>query len=274
MRALLFVLLIINSRISFSQNCDFICNGSFEAPIVLSNPGLYPASAINCWQTTAPDGIIEIWSNGFLGVNAYHGNQLLELNANFVSTVYQDFSVAPGSNLEIKFAHRGRAGIDTMSVSFGPVGGPYTLLGIYADSLAWGYYTINTIVPNSGTYYSLRFNSISAALNLPTVGNLLDAVSVCVSNTGFEFPESAVQPAYIQNPFDQFLSVYIKCLKEVPLTLTLLNMNGEEIISDVYLLQNGINKIQINTANIPNGIYLLKAKTDADHFFKKVIRQF
>lgn len=141
MRQLIITLFVLNPFLNYSQNCDLICKDSFETPVVTSNPGLYPATATNCWQTTAPDGIIELWSNGFYRVNAYHGNQFLELNANYVSTVFQNFYALPGTDLEISFAHRGRAGIDVMDVTFGPVGGSFSLIGTYSDS------TVGVIIP-------------------------------------------------------------------------------------------------------------------------------
>ena len=106
----------------------------------------------------------------------------MELNANAVGTLFQNFLIAPSTNVNIGFAHRGRAGVDTMSVSIGPVGGPYVTLGKYADgTAAWGYYTVNYTIPTSlGNYYSLRFNSIYS-VGGATIGNFLDDISVDIS---------------------------------------------------------------------------------------------
>lgn len=162
--------------------CDLLCNPDFEDNQV-TTPGnftLVNQNSISCWNTTATDGIIEVWGTGFNGVPAYSGNQFVELNANQVSTLYQDFQAAPGSTVQVSFAHRGRAGVDVMSVSIGPVGGPYTNLGTFSTgNTAWSYYTVNYTFPFVPQFnYSLRFNSISAAGGNPAVGNFLDAITI------------------------------------------------------------------------------------------------
>jgi gliding motility-associated-like protein len=162
-----------------SQSCNFLCNGDFENPVI-GHWTQIPDTVFQCWKTTESDSLIEVWWTGFNGVPAYHGNQFVELNANAVGTLFQNFLIAPTTTITIGFAHRGRAGVDTMSVSIGPVGGPYVTLGKYADgNVNWGYYTVNYVIPsNLGSYYSLRFNSIYAAGGIPTVGNFLDDISV------------------------------------------------------------------------------------------------
>lgn len=164
------------------NNCNLLCNSDFEDAQVVS-PGnftLKHQSLIPCWETSATDGMIEIWGTGFNGVPAYSGNQFIELNANMVSTLSQDFTAVPGSTVTIYFAHRGRSGTDVMSVSLGPVGGPYISLGTFsAGNTAWIYNNVSYTFPVNGmTQYSLRFNSVSSAGGNPSVGNFLDAISV------------------------------------------------------------------------------------------------
>jgi gliding motility-associated-like protein len=97
-----------------------------------------------------------------------------------VSTLYQDFIPLPGSTVLISFAHRGRAGVDSLSVEIGPSGtGPFTVLDtFYAGNTIWKLDTASYTFPltASGTY-SIRFNSVYAAGG-PTVGNFLDAISI------------------------------------------------------------------------------------------------
>jgi gliding motility-associated-like protein len=161
------------------QSCSLLCNTDFELPQfggwTMTTNGHVP-----CWYTTASDSNIEVWWTGFNGVPAYSGNQFIELNAYLVATMYQNFNASPGTNLSIGFAHRGRAGVDTMSVSIGPVGGPYTTIGTYGDSNAtWGYHVVNYTIPaGSGSFYSLRFNSIYSTGGNQSIGNFLDDISV------------------------------------------------------------------------------------------------
>ncbi len=163
-----------------AQTCELLCNPDFENP-----PGggwdMFTNATFPCWRTTEQDSDIERWVSGFNGVPAYSGDYFIELNAYYNGkTLYQNFTVAPGTPLKISFAHRGRAGVDTMSVAIGPVGGKDTILGTYADStLAWGYYHLNYTIPlGLGNQYSIRFISVYAALNIQGIGNFLDDVSV------------------------------------------------------------------------------------------------
>ncbi|HOY32596.1 MAG TPA: gliding motility-associated C-terminal domain-containing protein [Bacteroidales bacterium] len=152
----------------------------FEDSIV-ATPGhmaLVNQSFVPCWSTTATDGLIEVWGTGFNGVPAYSGNQFIELNANMVSTLYQNFYAGTGANVIVSFAHRGRSGVDSMSVSIGPVGGTYTTLGTFGDgNTAWGYYTLSYVIPSMGNY-SLRFNSVYATGGVQSVGNFLDFINI------------------------------------------------------------------------------------------------
>jgi gliding motility-associated-like protein len=174
--------LIICGNSFLSAQCNLLCNTDFEDNQVTTPGGIaiVDASLIPCWQTTANDNQIEVWNNGFNGVASYSGSQFLELNAYMVSTIFQNFTVAPGTALTIEFAHRGRDGVDVLSLDIGPVGGPYVTLGSYADdNTAWGYYSVSYTIPtNLGNLYSLRFNSVSSAGGNPAIGNFLDAVSV------------------------------------------------------------------------------------------------
>lgn len=163
-------------------SCNLLCNTDFEDQQVTS-PGSYTIvnqSNVPCWSTTASDQMVEVWGTGFNGVPAYSGSQFIELNANLVSTLYQDFQALPGSTVDISFAHRGRAGTDVMSVSVGPIGGPYVNLGTFSTgNTAWQYYTVSyTFPPIPQVNYSLRFNSISAAGGSQGVGNFLDDISI------------------------------------------------------------------------------------------------
>jgi hypothetical protein len=166
---------------AFSQlKCDYLCNTDFENGTAgVTSTGLL--TQFPCWKTTATDGIIESWNGPAMNVPAYTGNMFIELNATQSSTVYQDFTVAPGTPLTIGFAHRGRAGVDVMNVAIGPVGGPYTSLGNFSDgTAAWGYYNLYYTIPAAaGNNYSIRFTSVSWSGGNPAIGNFLDAVSLC-----------------------------------------------------------------------------------------------
>jgi gliding motility-associated-like protein len=157
------------------------CNGSFETP---SATGIYPnmvsENLVTCWDTSAADGIIELWpSPNYENVVAYEGNNFIEMNGNSIDTFTQDFTTSPGAQLTISFAHRGRQGTDVVGVEIGPTGGSYVSLGNFSDGQTWALHNVNYTVPSSGgNNYTIRFVSISSAGGSTTVGNFLDAVSV------------------------------------------------------------------------------------------------
>ena len=162
-----------------------LVNGGFELPgLPVNGITITDASNVPGWSTTATDNKIEIWSTAFNGVTAYQGNQFAELNANQVSTLYQNASgIAAGSLVGYQFAHRGRAGTDVMRFQLTDLG----LDGIFGTgddtvlfsttatdgNTAWGFYSGTGIVALGNT---VRFSFISvSAAGGATVGNFLDA---------------------------------------------------------------------------------------------------
>ena len=146
-----------------------------------------PAAGVMGWDTTASDNRIEIWKSGFNGVAAYEGGYFAELNANMVSTLYQDVSgIARDEVVGFEFAHRGRLGEDTMRLTitdFGQDGefdtGDDTVLfsELYTDGNdEWGVYT-GLGVTGLGNTMRFAFESVFSAGNKKSYGNFLDAVS-------------------------------------------------------------------------------------------------
>ncbi|GAA2896096.1 hypothetical protein GCM10010517_61020 [Streptosporangium fragile] len=163
-----------------------LVNGSFETPPVTTidysiddastNPGVG-------WHTTATDHKLEFWPDGAGGVPAADGRQFAELNANQVSTLYQDVPTVPGTPITWALYHRGRLGTDVMRVLIGAPGATVAQIptgasspDIADDNTAWGYYTGVYIVPPGQTTTRFAFESVSAAGGIPTFGNFLDGV--------------------------------------------------------------------------------------------------
>lgn len=198
------------AQIGKTTGCNILCNTDFEDDILvgLGNFGFFHEDRVTCWGTTATDRQIEIWGSGFGGVPAYSGNQFAELNANMVSTLYQEFDASPGSSVTISFAHRGRAGIDALQVEIGPLGGPYVNLGEFsAGTDSWVYNTVNYAFPKTiQSKYTLRFKSVRAAGGA-TVGNFLDAISITLSKPITDF--SLVHPVCPQDSAGS-IAVHIK----------------------------------------------------------------
>ena len=107
-----------------------IVNGSFEQPAqeTMLAPQL-DAQIVDGWSTTATNDKIEFGVN--IGRSSApqlwgtdrsipDGNQFAELNANEVSTLYQNVSTVGGHIYEWGLSHRGREGKDTMALIIGP----------------------------------------------------------------------------------------------------------------------------------------------------------
>ncbi|WP_433247951.1 Ig-like domain-containing protein [Streptosporangium sp. CA-135522] len=162
-----------------------LVNGSFETPVVRRIDWNIPDASINPavgWHTTASDHKLEFW-NSSSGIPAADGQQFAELNANQVSTLYQDVPTVPGTQMTWSLYHRGRLGTDVMRVLIGAPGAtvPQTPTGasspdISDDNTAWGHYSGTYVVPAGQTVTRFAFESVSAAGGRPTFGNFLDGV--------------------------------------------------------------------------------------------------
>ncbi len=175
-----------------------LINGGFEAyPQTANSYSDYTDSNYAGWRTTEGDHQIEVWGTGFQGVAAYQGGNFVEINANAVSTLYQDVSGIPaGALLSFAFAHRGRLGVDTMQLVLTDLGrsGVYgasdnTVLysGTYSDgNTTWGAYSSSGLpgITALGDVLRMSFISVSATGGDPTYGNFVDGVSLTAQNSG------------------------------------------------------------------------------------------
>lgn len=107
-----------------------IVNGSFEDPPQKDrNAPQLEAGDVSGWSTTAIGQLIEFGVNTkassapqLWGTDKSipDGNQFAELNADEVSTLYQNVSTVGGHIYEWGLSHRGREGKDTMALIIGP----------------------------------------------------------------------------------------------------------------------------------------------------------
>jgi gliding motility-associated-like protein len=163
------------------------------------------------------------------------------MNGNFPATIFQDFTVEPGSTVNISFAHRGRQGNDTVGVEIGPVGGPYVNLGSFTDgNTAWVLQNVSYIIPlTTGTDYSLRFVSVSSAGGSASVGNYLDAVSITTVQCS-SAPTTGT----------------VSLLPNVTLTLTTSNQNQSVCINTPIapILYTTVNATDVTVSGLPTGV--------------------
>ena len=161
-------------------------NYSFEDPAPTPG-GLFPAminhNIVQGWRTTASDGIIEFWPvPNYENVSGHDGNRFIELNANLVSGIYQDYETPQTTVFNYSFAHRGRQGADTIQLFAGPpgaevpVGDPVT-----TGTAGWSVNTGTYTVPNGQPITRFIFQSVSS-VGGSTIGNFLDAIEFTANN--------------------------------------------------------------------------------------------
>ena len=162
---------------------NFLLNGSFETPAI--PPGTFRTfvpSADFRWRTTASDGRVEVWNNFADGgsvptpLAGADGAQLAELNANVPSALYQDVTTSPGDIYVWALAHRGRAGVDVMSLQIGAPGAPDQVVSISDGNTAWGQHEGADLVPPGQTVTRFQFEATASASGSLSIGNFLDAI--------------------------------------------------------------------------------------------------
>ncbi len=167
-----------------------LVNGGFEEPDITSNYmiarsrwGSLPTMAVTFnhndvkgWNTTAALSYIEVWQSGHGGVASFNGRQHAEINAYQFATLYQDVATIPNSAMDWKFAHRGRAGYDTIRLEFGPPEGPFEVIGEFVTGKEWAEYSGEYRVPAGQTTTRFRYVAVETAASNISVGNLIDGV--------------------------------------------------------------------------------------------------
>ena len=149
-------------------------NGGFETPRTWY--GQYNAGSVPGWDTTATDNRIEIWGSGFNRVPSHSGGQHAEINATQNAALYQDIPTTPRAFMVWSFAHRGRAGTDTIRLQIGAPGGPYETIGTFSTGTSgWRVYEGGYTVPRGQTMTRFRYEAVSAAGGI-SVGNFLDSI--------------------------------------------------------------------------------------------------
>ncbi len=143
---------------------------------------LFEGGDIDGWQTTASNNLIELWETGFGGVVAPEGDYYAEINATQNAQLFQEFAVNPGDIVEYSVWHRGRAGVDSAAVLIGPPGAQTQDQIMTTGNNGWVLYSGTYTVPAGVTTLRIGFEAISTATGNPSVGNLVDAPEVIITN--------------------------------------------------------------------------------------------
>jgi hypothetical protein len=183
---------ISNGNFDQFVTCGGSCTGqNCAAPTTISIQ--YPQECIPYWDTTNPDGTIEIWPNGFEGVPSYQGSTFAEVQSTeSYQALYQNFSVGVGEQYQIQFAHRGRNLFpNTMQVALSGVSSGIVFFStVYTGSTSsWDFHLINFTATES------EYNLIFSGLTETDGGNFIDAVNVvCTQQFVTQSPTPTVTP--------------------------------------------------------------------------------
>lgn len=159
-------------------------NGGVELPLVLGSYTQTHESLVPSWNTTATDGKIEIWKNGFGGVPSQEGNQFFEINATQAAALYQEVCITPGSTISWSVYHRGRSGVDVAEVLIGATVATAVNQATMTDGTSgWGYYSGTYTVPLGQTNTAFVFKAISSTGGA-SYGNFIDDFQVVCDEDG------------------------------------------------------------------------------------------
>ncbi|MFZ3563930.1 T9SS type B sorting domain-containing protein [Tenacibaculum finnmarkense] len=156
-------------------------NGSFEDRYFTGNyPYIADESNFTGWETTAADNEMELWyKNNFEGVPSYDGSDnFVELNANTVGSLYQEFCTKPGDVINWSVAHRGRLGRDVATVKIGKSLATAVIKETMSDGKTWKEYSGAYTVPAGQTTTVISFDAVSTFTGDKSTGNFIDAVKI------------------------------------------------------------------------------------------------
>lgn len=280
-----------NSSASCTVCASPIVNNLAEQPVI--NPVSYTIISENQvpgWQTTAPDGKIEIWSTGFNGVPAQEGNQFFEINANNHpnAALYQSLCLEPGSTIRWSVYHRARVGTDVARVSIGATVATAVEQGLMSDGTnAWGYHSGSYTVPMGQSTTVFVFEAVSTGSGNNSVGNFLDNFRIECDEDGDGVVDT--DDDYPQDPNRAYRSYYPSSGKQILAFEDLWPAKGDYDFNDLGLSQqveiardannelvDAHFKISIDAigAGLNNGIALLLRKQDGGNLSSVLVNNF
>lgn len=199
-----------------------LVNGSFESPAIPA--GTWARSVVTGWTTGDPAGV-ELWNN-FDGFAASNGAQHAEINGNFADTLAQVFTTTPGQTLSWSLMHRGRAGVDTMTVALGPTSGAGVVQATFSDgNAAWGLHSGTYVVPAGQTTTKISLVATGSAGGDLSYGNFVDDVKV---NNG-PCLESTPVVTNVSRPGQA-----VMVGDEIKYTTTIVNKGGSSALNSSY----------------------------------------
>lgn len=253
------------AKVESSASCTVcaspIVNNLAEQPVIPTRTfRILSESQVPGWETTAPDGKIEIWSTGFNGVPAQEGNQFFEINANNYpnAALFQSLCLEPGSTIRWSVYHRARQGVDVARVSIGSTVSTAVQQAIMSDGTnAWGYYSGTYQVPAGQSTTVFVFEAISTGSGNNSIGNFLDNFRIECDEDGDGVADT--EDDYPQDPNRAYRSFFPSAGKQVVSFEDLWPGKGDYDFNDLVLSQ----KVEI-ARNANNELVDAKFKVSLD----------
>jgi hypothetical protein len=155
--------------VSDNTDCDdtnpLLSNGSFEDPVISSSIGYNVP--VTCW--TSPAGF-EVHRNAW-GLPAADGNQWIELDFYYNTSIYQDIPTVPDQDYIITFAFSDRpgGGASAMRLLWDGI----QVARVTSGTTQWDFYSYTVTATNTTSRVEFAADGAS-----DSVGDWLDAVSI------------------------------------------------------------------------------------------------
>jgi hypothetical protein len=148
-------------------------------------------------------------------------------------------------------------------------------------AIAYDWFINNgTIISGNGTNgISVNWDSTATEGKLQVIqttafgckGDTSDATVIITGPVGIKEFNSFDNIRIFPNPASEQLFVSLQTLKQQQIYLTLTNILGTEVLNTQHKLSSGNFEEQINTADLPRGMYLLSIKGEYSSTIMKVI---
>lgn len=155
---------------------ELVANGGFEQPVLNSGTFGYFAS-IPSWSLLPGSKGNGIEIQNTAAGNAFEGKQLVELDSNGVTGIFQDLFTTVGETYQLKFAFSPRPGVaqNLMNIYWGGnLVDALSANGVGLTNPNWQVFTYNLTASNAVT--RLSFDNLNEVSD--TLGSYVDGVSV------------------------------------------------------------------------------------------------
>ena len=92
------------------------------------------------------------------------------------------------------------------------------------------------------------------------------------TGTGVDITNAETKVSAFPNPFTDFVRVDVSAFVAEPAQVALYDMKGNLVMSRMEQLQEGQNRITLNTSSLNNGVYILKVISEHSKAIIKLVK--